>query len=153
MRAHWQRLPPGHFYFLTTFLVPRPPDMLPPGPDWRLVLGQDPSVITDKFIEVGVVTRAGLVDCLAFKFDDAALVQMCSGQKLPTTGEKRDLALRLVQEDAEWAKDAVGDLTLVMCTDSGRKVAEAYLADGCPGLVERAQVSSEQSKQVARQCR
>ena len=71
---------------------------------------------------------------------------MCNERNLPTTGEKRDLALRLVQADAEWAKDAVGDLTLLVCTDSGRIVAEAYLADGCPGLVEPAQVSSEQSR-------
>ena len=150
MRADWQRYSPGHFYFLTTFLSARPPDLLPPGPDWRLVLGEDPGVATDKFLKAGAVTRAGLVECLAYKHDSAALTQMCGQRGLPTTGEKTDLALRLVQADAEWAKGAVGDLILLKCTDNGRIVAEAYLADDCPGLVERAQVSSEQSKQVAR---
>ena len=150
MRADWQRHSPGHFYFLTTFLSARPPDLLPPGPDWRLVLGEDPGVATDKFLKAGAVTRAGLVDCLAFKFDVAALAQMCGERGLPTTGERADLALRLVQAEAEWAKGAVDDLILLKCTDNGRIVAEAYLADGCPGLVERVQVSPEQSKQVAR---
>jgi formylglycine-generating enzyme required for sulfatase activity len=121
----WQKSP-AYLLFLSVFLAPRKSDDLPNFPDWRSALGEEPQKAIERLLDIGWLVRASLGVHLSHQFTVAELRNMLRERKLPLSGRKNDLILRLILSDAEGMEQAVTSLTILECSEEGRKAWRQY---------------------------
>lgn len=122
------RQSPAHVYFLTTFLKPRQPNDHFLDENWQLLLGEPPQQAIERFQALGLLVRASLHQRLDYQFTKVQLKEMLRQRQLPVGGNKDALIARLIQADRPGMLAAV-NVELFQCSDRGRAMAEAYLAD------------------------
>ena len=126
---NWREIP-AYYYYLSTFLKPRPAgdgdDFQ--GVNWELALGEPPSRAIICFKAQGVLVDASLPVRADAQFTRDQLRAMLRARDLSPSGAKDELIARLLQHD-ELALRQATTLRLLTCTDYGRRLAEQYLSD------------------------
>jgi hypothetical protein len=102
----WTRLEarknsPSALFFLATFALPRNPEEYPllSQTQWAHLLGLDPQTFTAELLHAGLLETAPLGAQLHIRLSRDDLKRFCQDRRLPTSGSKRDLVLRLVAHD------------------------------------------------------
>jgi hypothetical protein len=96
---------------------------------WKVVLGESPKQAIKRFLDEGMLVQANLSAHLDYKFKAAELKDMLNKRGLTVSGRKGDLIQRLIQADPQGMKRAVSGLTVLLCSEQGREIAEQYLAN------------------------
>jgi len=119
----------AHLLLLSKFLHPRTLDDFATSDAWKTVLGENPHQAIKRFLDQGVLMQADLRAQLDYKFKAVELKEMLKKRGLSVSGRKGDLIQRLIQADPQGMKQAVSGLTVLICSEQGREIAENYLAN------------------------
>ena len=120
----------AHLELLSKFLKPLSIYYIPESyrePDWYNALKEGSLGVITKFIEEGYLVRPRLDQLVEYNFKVTELKQLCSDRGLPVSGKKGDLIKRLITADEPSMQREVSDLQVVVCSDKGRKIAQAHL--------------------------
>jgi len=124
----WQKSR-GHLIFLKEFQKPRTFDHLPPQVNWNLMLGEEPKIAIQRFLDSGFLVSANLSAHVSCKFKVREIKDMLSKYDLPISGRnKQELIRRLIRAKPEEMKQAVKDFTVLKCSEKGEKIIEGFLA-------------------------
>jgi len=120
----------AHLLFLTDFIRPRALDE----PAWSTgywdsVLGESPWEAVKRFLDEGILVPVDVNHALDHKFTVPQLKEMLRERGLKVSGRKAELITRLVEADPDGMKEIAVGLSLVWCSEQGRKIAEQYLAE------------------------
>lgn len=118
----------AHLLLLSKFLHPRTADDFAELDAWKTALGENPKQAIRRFLDEDMLVHADLSTQLDYKFKATELKDMSRRRGLTVSGRKGDLIQRLVQADPEGMKQAVAGLTVLLCSENGREIAEQYLA-------------------------
>lgn len=119
----------AHLLLLSKFLHPRTADDFAESDAWRMALGEKPRQAIKRLLDENMLVQADLSTQLDYKFKAAELKDMLKKRGLPVSGRKGDLIQRLIQADPEGMNQAVSELTVLLCSEHGREIAEQYLAN------------------------
>jgi formylglycine-generating enzyme required for sulfatase activity len=126
----WQKSR-GHLILLKEFRKPRNFDDLPSQVDWKLMLGEEPKIAVQRFLDLGFLVSANLNAHISCKFKVREIKDMLSKYDLPLSGRnKQELIRRLIQAKPEEMKQAVKDFTVLKCSEKGAKIVEDFLVTG-----------------------
>ena len=118
----------GHLIFLKEFRKPRKIDEVPAQADWKPMLGEEPEVAIQRFLDSGVLVSVGLSERVSCKFKVRELKEMLKNYGLAVSGNKQTLIQRLIETHAEDMERAVVDLTVLKCSEKGEEIIERFLA-------------------------
>lgn len=119
----------AHLLLLSKFLHPRTVDDFAESDAWKTALGENPKQAIKRFLDEDMLVQADLSAQLDYKFKAAELKDIAKKRGLTVSGRKGDLIQRLIQADSEGMKRAVSGLTVLLCSEDGRGIAEQYLAN------------------------
>lgn len=119
----------AHLLLLSKFLHPRTVDDFAESDAWKTALGENPKQAIKRFLDEDMLVQADLSAQLDYKFKAAELKDIAKKRGLTVSGRKGDLIQRLIQADPEGMKQAVSGLTVLLCSEDGREIAEQYLAN------------------------
>lgn len=119
----------AHLLLLSKFLNPKMVDEFSESDAWKAALGESPKKAIKRFLDQGMLTQADLSVQLDYKFSSNELKDMLKKRRLSVVGRKGDLIQRLIQADPQGMKQAVSGLTVLICSEQGREIAEHYLAN------------------------
>lgn len=117
----------AHLLLLSKFLQPRTMDDYAESDNWKAILREDPKLTIKRFINEGMLTHANLNAQLDYNFKAAELKAMLKQRGLPVSRRKEELINRLVQADSEGMKNAIAGLTILLCSERGREIADQYI--------------------------
>lgn len=124
---HWKRSRP-HLALLACFLNARPIDDILRDERWPTVLGEPVSNAVSRFMSSGALTHAGVPEGLAYLLKVSDLKKMAKERGLSQSGRKDQIIARLVNSDYEGMAAVASRIDLLVCTDSGRAIAQEYVA-------------------------
>ena len=116
---------------LSKYSNPRATEPLPPGhwsDQWRSELGETHEDAIQRFVDARLLALCPLSQRVAWKLPYTDLKQKLRDRKLKLSGRKAEMAERLCDSDPEGMENAVAGLRLLQCSDTGRKLATAFLA-------------------------
>jgi len=119
----------AHLLLLSKFIHPRTLDDFATPEAWKTVLGEDPKQAIKRFLDQGLLMQTDLSAQLDYKFKAVELKKMLKRRGLSVSGHKGDLIQRLIQADPQGMKQAVAGLSVLICSEQGREIAENYLAN------------------------
>lgn len=117
----------AHLLLLSKFRYGSFPEHYTDAEHWKSALEEEPAKAIRKFIEGGMLERAGLNELLDFKFKIADLKKMLKERHLKVSGRKSELIERLVANNAEGMIERTKDVGLFRCTAGGAELAGKYL--------------------------
>ncbi len=118
----------AHLLFLSKFRTPRATDDFSKSDTWRGVLKEAPKKAVKRFLDEGIVEQAGLAGLLDYRYKVSELKTMLKQRGLQVSGHKTELIERLIQADIEGMRKATRGLSVLLCSEQGRVIAEQYLA-------------------------
>lgn len=95
---------------------------------WTPVLHEKPSEVIKRFLRDGVLIEGDIADCIDFKYKVTDLKQMLLKYGLKQSGRKKELILRLLQQDHAGMKKAIAGLKVYRCSTSCIQITDMYLA-------------------------
>ncbi len=113
---------------LSKFLHPQTSDHFAKLDNWKAALGESPEQAIKRFIDEGMLVQADLNAQLDYKFKVTELKGMLKQRGLPVSGRKEDLIHRLIQAGPEAMRGVVTGMTILLCSERGREIAEQYLS-------------------------
>lgn len=119
----------AHLQLLGKFLRPRTAGEFAAEDRWQTALGESQTAAIKRFLDEGVLARANLSAQLDYRFKASELKDMLKTHGLPVSGRKAELIQRLVEAHPEDTQRAVEGLTILLCSDRGRKIAEQYVGE------------------------
>jgi hypothetical protein len=117
----------AHLLLLTKFLSPKTVDDFAQSDLWKAALGEDPKQVVKRFLNEGMLSQADVSARLDYRFKATELKEMLKERALAMSGRKSDLIERLIQADPEAMKRAVSGLSVLLCSERGREIAEQYV--------------------------
>lgn len=119
----------AHLLFLSRFLHPKTPDDFAESDAWKTVLGENPKQAIKRFLDEGMLAQADLSAQLDYKYKVTELKDMLKKQGMTVSGRKSDLIQRLIQADPNEMKQVVSGLTILICSERSREIAEQYITN------------------------
>lgn len=117
----------AHLNLLTRFIEPRQTNDTSKFQQWTGPLGEPVEIAIKRFLDLKLIERANIVEHLLIGFNGSQLKQMLISHSLPVSGTKQVMAKRLIENDAQGMSKTVAGLFILVCSESGKKLAEAYL--------------------------
>jgi SAP domain len=118
----------AHLLLLSKFLKPHTiEDYKKTVMPWRQPLGEHPKKAIKRFLKEGMLNRGGLADSLAWRYRLPDLKRMLKERNLPISGNKSKLILRLIEADPNGMGAHASGLKVLVCSEEGCQIAEAYL--------------------------
>jgi hypothetical protein len=96
--------------------------------NWVKVLNEPPEKAIKRFIDEGMLINAGLDTIVSYKYKVTELKDLLKQRRLGVSGTKDELVQRLIQADKEGMMKLVAGTELLTCTQTGREIAELYIA-------------------------
>ena len=119
----------AHLLLLSKFLHPNSIGEFAKADYWNNALGENAKQAIKRFLDEGMLLQANLEGQLDYKFKATELKNMLKERGLTVSGRKEELISRLIQADPENMKKSVKGITIVLCSEQGREIAEQYLSD------------------------
>ncbi|OGN89166.1 MAG: hypothetical protein A2158_00255 [Chloroflexi bacterium RBG_13_46_14] len=94
---------------------------------WDKVLGESAKKAINRFVDEGILIPPEVKDLVSYKYKVTELKDMLRERSLPVSGRKEKLVEMLTQEDPGGMIKLVAGLSLLICSQSGRMIAEQYL--------------------------
>lgn len=118
----------AHLLLLSKFINGQEVDYFVKHGDWGEVLNEQTQKAIKRFADEGMLTDADLETIVSYKYKVSDLKNLLKQRGLAISGSKDELVKRILQADkAGMLKLTVG-IKLLTCTQSGREIAEQYLA-------------------------
>jgi len=95
---------------------------------WQPVLKEHPRRAIDRFLKEGLLVKGGLADQLAYKCKVGDLKEALKASGLKLSGRKEELIARLIDGNPAVAQTLASGVTVLVCSEAGRLLAEQYLA-------------------------
>jgi hypothetical protein len=123
----WQSSP-AHLLLLSKFRNGDSPTRYQEADYWKTVLGEKPIVVIEQLIKEGMLKPAGLPELVNYKFKAPDLKSMLKASGLKISGRKEELIQRLIDNNEKLISEAIKDIKLYQCTETGLQLTENYLA-------------------------
>lgn len=121
---------PAHLELLSKFINPNSMYFISQSyrsSDWNKALKENSLTAIQRFVKEGYLVRPSLDVLMDYKFKVPDLKKLCEERGLPVSGKKADLIKRLISADELGMQRAVNDLQVVVCSEKGKLLAQAYL--------------------------
>lgn len=120
------RTSPVHLFALERFLDPREASAAL-GDHWATHLKQPAQDVIDRFVAAGALEPVPLVRTLEYIHSAAALKALVKERALKSSGNKKDLAERLMQADAAGMAKLCENRRVLTCSAEARDLVERFL--------------------------
>ena len=117
----------AHLNLLSWFVKPRQANDLDKFQKWTEPLGEPVEVAIKRFLDLKLIIRADLIEHLLIRFSGQQLRAILVNRGLPVSGSKAAMAKRLIENDARGTSKLVDELFLLVCSERGKELAQAYL--------------------------
>ncbi len=114
-------------FLLSRFLKPRNIDNFSGSEGWKNALGATPDSIIKTLLDDGYLQESSLYGKVEIKFTANELKTFLAQRQLSISGKKGVLIQRLIDSDPDGMQQAVGKLTILYCSETGKLVSEEYL--------------------------
>ncbi len=126
----------AHLVLLSKFLYPNSiddftgsDDRYPESYRWKTVLGESPKQAIKRFIDEDLLVLADLSKQIDYKYKVTELKDMLKKRGLAVTGRKDEIIQRLVKADTTGMGEVVSGLTVYVCSERGREIANQYITN------------------------
>ncbi len=116
----------AHLLLLSKFVHPRKTEYFE-NDSWKDVLGEPPKHAIERFIKGGLIEEPNLIGTLSGGFFGNELKDMLKKRGLPVSGQKDEMIQRLVDADPNHMKKIAAGLTVLVCTQHGKELADEYI--------------------------
>lgn len=127
--SDWKRSP-AHLELLSKYIKPLSIYYIADSyrsPDWYEALKEHSLGAIQRFIEEGYLVRPDISTLMNYKLIIPELKKLCADRGLPVSGKKTDLINRLITTDEPGMQRELSELKVVMCSEKGKLLAQAYL--------------------------
>lgn len=118
----------AHRQLLTKFISPSSTAYFVNQNYWEIALGENPSIAITRFQNEGLLVEPSLEEKVGSGFSSAELKAHLKARNLKVSGNKDELAARLVQFDSDGMQKAVAERTFFVCSDIGMGIAKQIKA-------------------------
>lgn len=124
------KISPAHLELLSKFIKPNSVYYIADSyksSDWNEALKEHSLDAIQRFIEEGYLVRPDIGTLMNYKLIIPDLKKLCADRGLPVSGKKADLINRLITADELGMQRELSELKVVMCSEKGKLLAQAYL--------------------------
>jgi hypothetical protein len=114
----------AHRQLLTKFISPSSTESFVNQNYWEIALGENPSMAITRFQNEGLLVEPSLEEKVGSGFSSAEFKAHLKARNLKVSGNKDELAARLVQFDSDGMQKAVAERTFFVCSDIGMGIAK-----------------------------
>ena len=119
----------GHLFLLSKFIRAQELKYFYSNQEyWGRILDESPQKAIKRFVEEEMLVRPSLDFLVSYKYKVTELKVMLKHYGMPLSGQKDELANRIIQVDKKAMEKSVSEIELLACTPPGREIAEEYKA-------------------------
>lgn len=121
----WQKSR-AHVNLLSHFVEPRDTNVITKFEKWIEPLGEPVQVAIKRFLDLSLLQRADSANHLLAIYNSTDLKRFLKERGLPQSGTKEVMSKRLAEHDEHGVQRLLTDHFVLICTEQGNKIAEAY---------------------------
>ena len=119
----------AHLLLLSKFMYPREPRYYYDQENWARVLNEPAQKSIKRFINENMLVNADLEYRVSYKYKVHELKELLKQRGLSISGIKKELVSRIVLADRDGTSKLVADVEHLLCTQSGREIAQKYIRE------------------------
>jgi hypothetical protein len=119
----------AHLLLLSKFIYPREPKYYYDQDNWARVLNEPAQKSIKRFINENMLVNADLEYRVSYKYKVHELKELLKQRGLSISGIKKELVSRIVLADRDRTSKLVADVEHLLCTQSGREIAQKYISE------------------------
>jgi hypothetical protein len=116
----------AHVNLLSYFSEPREVTSTEKFQKWTEPLGEPVEVAIKRFVDLKLLEKADSAGHLFAAYSSTEIKRFLTGRHLPYSGTKEIMTKRLIEKDEQGIQPLIKDRFALICTQQGKKVAEAY---------------------------